>query len=61
MVLLPLRIEQNKYTFPTIKNEKGMVGSVLRMDDAEFIIKACNEYSILKEKVKDLEAELNRI
>lgn len=60
MDILPIRIIQNKYTYPTLTNDKGMVGSVLKMKDAEFIVKACNEYPELKKRIEVLEAEIKK-
>jgi hypothetical protein len=52
---LPWRIEYPKMCFPTIMSCNGMVGSVLTEKDAEYIAKACNEYPVLLEKIRELE------
>lgn len=61
---MKLKITQTKYTFPTLKDateERGMIGSILKMEDAKYIVQAVNEYTVLTERVKALEEENKRL
>lgn len=55
---LPVTVQYNKHCFPTLMNEDGMIGSILKERHAEHVAKACNEYPVLLEKIKTLEEKL---
>lgn len=61
---MKLKITQAKYTLPTLMDateERGMIGSVRKMEDAKYIVQAVNEYEELIKKVKELEEENKRL
>lgn len=58
---MKLIITQSRYTFPTLTSDKGMVGTVRKMEDAEYIINAVNQYPELLQKIKRLEEENRRL
>lgn len=60
-LLLPVWITQTTKTYPTIKNAQGMVGSVLNIENAKYIVKAANEYPELKNRNLELEIENKRL
>lgn len=59
--LLPLSITESNKTYPTIKNAQGMIGSVLNIENAKYIVKAANEYPELKNRILELEIENKRL
>lgn len=61
MELWPIWITQTRYTFPTLTNKNGMIGTIRKMEDAKYVANIINEHPILKKKIEELEEENKRL